>query len=225
MKDVAIFINSYNRLLYLKLLIKWLEGAGHLNIIILDNNSTYPPLLSYLNKISYPVLRLKSNMGYLALYRSGFFNDYLSKNYYVFTDDDIIPTATCPLDAIDYFKSILDKYPHIQKCGFGLKIDDLPDEYRYKEQAIATELASRVGRLEDDVYLAKIDTTFCLYKPHVVDKGYLTDNIARCENSAKTDEPYVARHGTFYIDSSNLSVEEHFYQEHLNPNSVHWSKL
>lgn len=48
---VPIFINSRDRLGVLKKLIDWLLDAGYRNLIILDNNSTYPPLLEYYNNI------------------------------------------------------------------------------------------------------------------------------------------------------------------------------
>jgi|GEM_PF-5770443 len=48
---VPIFINARDRLGVLKKLIDWLLDAGYRNLIILDNNSTYPPLLEYYNKL------------------------------------------------------------------------------------------------------------------------------------------------------------------------------
>ena len=50
-KDVPIFINARDRLGVMKKLIDWLLAAGYRNLIILDNNSTYPPLLEYYNKL------------------------------------------------------------------------------------------------------------------------------------------------------------------------------
>lgn len=48
---VPIFINARDRLGVMKKLIDWLLDAGYRNLIILDNNSTYPPLLEYYNNI------------------------------------------------------------------------------------------------------------------------------------------------------------------------------
>lgn len=50
-RDVPIFINARDRLGVMKRLIDWLLDAGYRNLIILDNNSTYPPLLEYYNNI------------------------------------------------------------------------------------------------------------------------------------------------------------------------------
>ena len=46
-RDIPIFINARDRLGVMKKLIDWLLNAGYRNLIILDNNSTYPPLLEY----------------------------------------------------------------------------------------------------------------------------------------------------------------------------------
>lgn len=50
-RDVPIFINARDRLGVMKRLIDWLLDAGYRNLIILDNNSTYPPLLEYYNNL------------------------------------------------------------------------------------------------------------------------------------------------------------------------------
>ena len=46
-RDVPIFINARDRLGVMKKLIDWLLDAGYRKLIILDNRSTYPPLLEY----------------------------------------------------------------------------------------------------------------------------------------------------------------------------------
>ena len=44
-KDIPIIINNYNRLEMLTKLIHGLENKGYHNLYIIDNQSTYPPLL------------------------------------------------------------------------------------------------------------------------------------------------------------------------------------
>ena len=62
--DTPIIINNYNRLEYLKDLIAWLESAGMKKIYIIDNLSTYPPLLEFYKKIKYTVFKLDKNYVY-----------------------------------------------------------------------------------------------------------------------------------------------------------------
>ena len=44
-KEIPIIINNFNRLTTLRLLTETLTACGYTNIYILDNASTYPPLV------------------------------------------------------------------------------------------------------------------------------------------------------------------------------------
>lgn len=59
--DIPIIINNYNRLTMLKKLIDSLTSRGYTNIVILDNQSTYPPLLEWYAKCQFEVIRLPKN--------------------------------------------------------------------------------------------------------------------------------------------------------------------
>lgn len=56
--DIPIIINNYNRLTMLKKLIDSLTSRGYTNIVILDNQSAYPPLLEWYAKCQFEVIRL-----------------------------------------------------------------------------------------------------------------------------------------------------------------------
>ena len=70
-KSVPIVINNFNRVNTLITLIHGLEIRGYNNIYIIDNNSTYPPLLEYYKDCSYPIYMLNKNIGHLAIKSSG----------------------------------------------------------------------------------------------------------------------------------------------------------
>ena len=53
----------YNRLTYPKNMSEFLSDHG-IEVILIDNNSTYPPLLEWYDKCPYKVHRLKENMGH-----------------------------------------------------------------------------------------------------------------------------------------------------------------
>ena len=74
-KSIPIIINNYNRLTSLKILISSLEKMGYKNLFIIDNASTYPPLLEYYNTCPYKVFRLNNNVGYLALWKTDMIQD------------------------------------------------------------------------------------------------------------------------------------------------------
>ncbi len=70
-RKIPIIINNFNRLDSMKQLIESLEKRGYTNIFIIDNLSTYPPLLEYYNTCKYTVFRLDRNIGMNALWGSG----------------------------------------------------------------------------------------------------------------------------------------------------------
>ena len=67
--DIPIIINNYNRLTMLKKLIDSLTSRGYTNIVILDNQSAYPPLLEWYAKCQFEVIRLPKNYGFKALWK------------------------------------------------------------------------------------------------------------------------------------------------------------
>ena len=147
---------------------------------------------------TFQVLPLNRNAGHTAPWDSMAISLFAHNNYYVLSDPDIIPVEDCPTDAISYFYKILIKYKNIVKVGFGLKIDDLPGYYHLKDVVINWEKQYWDKQTEPRVYLASIDTTFALYKPH---------SYYSLEDSLRTGEPYVARHLPWYQNSNKLFVK------------------
>jgi len=211
---IPIIINNFNRLDYLRRLIHSMETCGLMNIIILDNCSTYPPLLEFYQTCNYQVIPLQQNYGHLALWKSGLYDRY-KWNYFVYTDPDVVPVAECPKDFIVHFKRLLDKSYKLDKIGFGLRIDDLPDTFSLKEKIIAYEKRYWQKKAGAGVYNAPIDTTFALYKP-------LSD-LKRGEvytlNAWRTDSPYLANHLPWHVDSNHLSAEDEYYMQTCNASS------
>lgn len=216
-KDINVFIISFNRLKYLVQLVAWLEKAGFKKINIVDNKSTYPPLLDYLKSSQHTVHYLEKNFGHLAIWECGKFNTIIDNEYYIVTDFDILPVKECPLDVAEYFKNILDKYPKFTKVGFALKIDDLPDYYNYKENVIEWENQFWKDKLAEGLFDASIDTTFAMYRPGI----YPTQK--KWWRSIRTDFPYVARHLPWYEKSDQLDEEDTYYQKNIKNKSSFWS--
>lgn len=215
-KQIPIIINNYNRLTYLQKLIDSLTSRGYNNIYIIDNNSTYPPLLDYYQRCPYTVFRLKKNVGYLALWQTGIFKKF-SRSYYVYTDSDMCIDEGCPDNFMQHFLELHKKYKMAQKVGFGLRIDDLPDCFKNKGKVIDHESRFWSHQMEKGVYKAEIDTTFALYKPFCGGKA------DRYHQTFRTGFPYVIKHLPWYEDSGNLSEEEIYYINSVTQ-STHWSK-
>ena len=211
-KDIPIIINNFNRLTYLKSLINSLTSRGYHNIYILDNKSTYPPLLDYYKTCPFTV----GNLGYKALWISGIFNRF-KDSYYVYTDSDMEISAECPDDFMQHFLDILERYPLTQKVGFGLRIDDLPDHFINKEKVIEHESQFWAKEVKKGIYRADIDTTFALYRPYC--KGVANKYV----EAYRTGFPYLINHLPWYVDTNNMSEEECYYVNHI-AQSTHWSK-
>lgn len=206
-KEIPIVINNFNRLTTLKLLLESLTVRGYKKIYILDNASTYPPLLEFYRTCPFEVIYLNQNIGFKALWKSSakkrFCNDY-----YIYTDSDVIPAEYCPSDFIDYLLVELKKHPLARKVGLSLRIDNLPDFFNNKEKVITWETNYYSNPTKDGLFRAPIDTTFALYRPRV---GL---SRSRFVEAYRTAYPYQAEHMPWYSDSSNLSEEELYYISH-----------
>lgn len=215
-KMIPIIINNYNRLSYLLKLIDSLTKRGYNNIYIIDNNSTYQPLLDYYTKTPYTVFRLTENIGYKALWETEIFKKF-KRSYYVYTDSDLEIDSSCPDDFLEHFCFLLKKYPLAQKIGFGIHIDDLPNCYSHRDKVIKWEEQFWMIEKEPGLYRAAIDTTFALYRPFCF-------GVANCHNETyRLGFPYLVKHLPWYVDSENQTEEEIFYKSSISQ-STHWSK-
>lgn len=215
--SIPIIINNYNRLSMLKQLLSSLEQRGYNNIIILDNCSTFPPLLEFYKETCYRVVFLDENYGFLALWKApGLFKQFKNQ-FYVYTDPDVVLDEGCPDDFMSYFLDVMKRYPACQKVGFGIRIDDLPDCYKEKNYVLWWERRHWEHPYGENLYKARTDTTFALYRPYC--KGGHSSHLV-----LRTGFPYVIRHLPWYLDTDNLSEEEQYYIEHVKKPSM-WSGL
>lgn len=214
-REIPIIINNRNRLTMLQKLIKSLEIRGYSNIHIIDNNSTYKPLLSYYERSSYVIHRIHQNGGYLSLWKTGLIKKY-QQDYFVYTDPDLEIVPECPHDFMQLFFSELKRNKELFKVGFSLRIDDLPDHYQRKQQVIEWEKQFFQKPAGPMFYEAAIDTTFALHKPYMVGGAH---KILTAYRSA---HPYEMRHLPWYVDSSLPDAEEQYYIAHTET-STHWT--
>lgn len=216
-KDLPIIINNYNRVNTLKQLITALENRGYNNIHIVDNKSTYPPLLEFYKKTNHKVHLLNKNYGSKAFWKSGLWLKF-TRGHYVITDSDVVPIDECPDDFLNYFLTLHKKYSKLHKVGLSLKIDDLPDTFKNKNDVYNWEKKYYENPIEPNVFKAPIDTTFALYKPFT--------KLGERDGSTlmfRVNQPYQARHLPWYIDNDNLDEEEVYYLNSLQKRT-HWSR-
>jgi len=216
-KQIPIIINNFNRVESLKQLINGLEKRGYFNIYIIDNLSTYPPLIAYYDTCPYKVFRLNRNIGMNALWLTDIYKKF-KNDFFVYTDSDLVLLEECPDDFMLLFLDTLKEFRFASKVGFSLKIDDLPDHFHLKEEVINYEKQFYMAEQNELLYWAPIDTTFALYRPWGK-RRHAAYNI----EMYRTAYPYMVRHTPWYIDSSNPDEENHNYIK-SSKTATYWTK-
>lgn len=208
-------ITVRDRLSPLEQLVGWLEQLDNARIILLDNDSAYPPLLRYLGASRHEVIRLGRNLGPRSAWLSGVAQRVGMTQPYVVTDPDVVPVEECPLDVLSHLSTVLDRYPDVGRVGVGLRIDDLPPVNPRTEDIVSWESQFWEDEIEPGVYRADVDTTFALYRAGRSVKG---------TGALRMGMPYVARHLAWYEDPAEPSEEERFYQERADPSVNSWNR-
>lgn len=211
-----VFIPIRDRVEPLLLLIEWLELAQSTEIWLIDNASTYPPMLELLASTPHHVVRTGMNLGHRSPWLTGTVQRVSRGRPFVVSDPDIVPDASCPLDAVDHFATILERHPDLHKVGFGLRIDDLPDHYPLASHVRSWEAQFWEKEIEPGLFSAPIDTTFALYRP--------LQGRHDVERAARTGFPYVAAHIPWYSDPHNLSEDEIYYRKCADPTISNWNR-
>ena len=212
--QIPVFINSRDRLGTLRALVNWLKKAGQQRIYILDNDSSYAPLLDYYRHLddhepTVQVLRLKKNLGHTALWDSKVLEILHIDTPYVYTDSDVVPSEECPFDVLGDFLQVLRKYPFLKKVGLALKTDDIT--YFDAEKTREAEKRFYLHEIEPELYFGAVDTTFALYRNYRHYNLYV---------SARTTGKRMARHLPWYYDYENLPEDERYYMEHANKSAT-----
>lgn len=211
--ETPIFIVNFNQVSYLRKQIDWFLRAGYTNLTVIDNNSTFPPLLEYYSAIlkDVDVIRLDRNLGSHALWHAEILKQKGVDGPFVYTDSDIVPDHACPQDLVSHLLRLLDQHPHILKVGPALRIDDLPDIYTFKKEVVTWESQFWKRPVARGLFMAPIDTTLALYRP---------GPAFVYEPALRTGWPYLARHEPWYSDSTP-NEERTFYA--ATAKGSHWT--
>lgn len=206
-RSTPVILVSRDRPVSLGRLVGWLERAGCENIHVVDMDSSSPDLIGYLDSSPHHVHRLSDNRGPHSLWPSGVIASITGGRPFVLSDPDVVPIEECPSDAIEVFADALQRYPTLVKAGFGLQLDDIPDDYEHASDVRAWESQFWRRRIRGRLYSARIDTTFALYR---------SDAEFSLGPAARTGYPYLARHLPWYERSGRLSDEEAYYRAHAS---------
>lgn len=210
--DVPVYIISRDRVTPMQDLIRWLRDAGISRITILDNKSTYEPLLEYYRHLEdgVTVQYMNDNLGPWVFWDRKMHEGTTSP--YVVTDSDVVPADCCPKDLMDKLWGALQRHPTREKAGPGLRIDNLPDSFPGKQGHITAQEQYWKERLDGECFAAGIDTTFAMYKPKAGTSSEMHIGI-------RMDFPYVAEHRPWYMWP--VPEEERYYREHADSGT--WS--
>jgi hypothetical protein len=217
---IPLFIICRDRVRALKKQVKWLEKTKQAKIILVNNDSTFPPLLEYLKKTKHIVHHFQDNLSKWAPWSHSLIEQYPS-DFFAVCDPDMLPTKGCPLDMIGFLVKSLkkEKYGQYHCAGPAYEISDLPDHYKGKQEVLNWESQFWTKPLYGDYqtadfFEAPIDSMFAVFR-----KGGVID-IER--PAIRANYPYVMKHETWYLDSDNPSEEDLWYRGRCDPNRAHW---
>lgn len=210
-----VIINVRDRLTALLDLISWLERMDQENIWLCDNASTYEPMVEFLHSTSHHVVFNEINLGHRGPWLSGLVTELGLDRPFIITDPDVVPCEECPSDVLELFHETLQRYPEVDKVGFSLRLDDLPEHYAHRDDVILWESQFWKNSHPSGFYLAEIDTTFAMYRPG---EGHQNNRALR------TKPPYVARHTPWYQDSAHPTGEQQYYIKHADSLIINWDK-
>lgn len=222
---IPILINNRDRLTTTRQLVDACRRFAEAKAFVVDNASTYGPLLEWYQTEPCPVFRLPDNGGpraawrcldqALAICRA---DDPVDIPFYVVTDSDL-DLAGVPDDVIRELADGLTRHPWAIKAGLSLEINDLPEAYPWRQMVLDRESRFWLEPIDDGRwYRADIDTTFAMYRIAPPWGGGYGPAL-------RAARPYTARHVPWYVDPNQRSDEETYYLEHLSPHGIFWSAL
>jgi glycosyltransferase involved in cell wall biosynthesis len=214
-----VIIPSFNQLYYMKNTIKQLKRFGLENFIILDNGSTYPPLIKWFEQIDAPVIIDLSNPGPRNFFTN---QDIWNKlpNYFIVTDPDLEYSARTPDTLVQDLIEISETFS-LPKIALALDTSDKEEmvpmvedwEVEYWKEIIAR---TKYG---DPIYQAKTDTTFALYNKKFVQRPGLLAWDADFFSAPRVAGRFSCKHWGWYYKKPIPKEEYEYYKN----TATYWS--
>lgn len=212
-RDIPCYICNRNRLDGgFRRLVEWLLKIGMTKVIVIDNQSTFPPLLAYYKEMGGKIdVRVQdANIGPRGFWERKKYHEAINSPY-IYTDCDLVPADFCPDTVIETMLDALNKTEPTtenggRKVAVALRIDNIPDHFCKKHLVVKWESQFWQGErvpYAPAVY-ASVDTTFAMYHP----KQPFT------YTGMRLDSPFVFEHVPWYSDESKPTEEDTFYKEH-----------
>jgi hypothetical protein len=204
----------------MKQLAETMANQNH-EVIILDNASTYEPLLEYYNNCPFKVHRLP-NLGKNALWDSGIYKEV--NEYFVYTDSDL-DVSMVPEDWVEVLMEGFDRFPDLLKSGLSWEENTAPQENpAFALDSMPSSIAWQ-NKLDGGWWGYPIDTSFAINKPQT---PFTISGVRK-------DRPYTGLHLPWHIvlepskDVTKKSVlfddEILYYFEHAENSSFTLPRL
>lgn len=179
---------------------------GLLEVVLLDQGSTYPPMTEYLSKwkaknasvppvsvVHQKACDLKGMVDNVASYVASYLKDHASVEFYVVSDPDLSLRA-CKKDMLQLMTAVMRMCPTVAQVGTSLRMDNIPDSYHLKQKALSFEsmywsksFIMEWKELFVHLFEAPVDTTFAMHRATVPYGRLKTPSI-------RTGAPYMAEH-------------------------------
>jgi hypothetical protein len=212
---IPVIINNRDLLTWTKNMldkIKTLDGVG--DIFIIDNASTYQPLLDWYETNPCEVIRV-DNLGHTAPWLCGLVDKIGAP--YVVTDSDL-GINDLPINTLEFLLNALNQQPDLGKVGLKLDWESIKPEspyYNHLQTYDRTrwENSNVVNGVYTDVH---IDTTFALYNRNDYFVG-----------GGSVIQPYVAKHypWDFTEEERSNDVEFSYYINNASNSSSYKTYL
>lgn len=198
-----VYVNTFNRLTTTRKLCEQIAGLDNAVPVIIDNASTWEPLLDWYQHCPFEVIRLTENLGHHAPWKCGA-TSRPNDGFYCVTDCDL-DLEGVPADLIHVLTVPLVRWtaPPV-KSGVALRINDLP---AWQTQVSGWE--ARFWKNRTGIYYhAPIDTTLAMYRAATPIR--IATRVAGVR-AVRAAGPYTARHMPWYLDPTNLDEENANY--------------
>ena len=213
---IPVYIPTFNNPTYTNNFINQLERLNLSMITVVDNASTYPPMVKLLHEISstYELIRLNENRGPHLLIRDLNYYEKLP-NYFILSDPDIEISRNIPEDFVKTLIEVSEEFK-IGKVGLALAIpseEELLEKFIYldgeKRSLIEWEeqfWENEVGKTShgDSIFLTTLDTTFALYN-----KKYF--NLEDRYKSLRIGGRFTSKHLGSYAKTIVPQEENEYY--------------
>lgn len=198
---IPFYVISFNRISGLENAYRFTTRSSlELDLIILDMGSTYKPFWDYVQEMKFQVHSFKLPRGPRELWTQGHLRNLGTGPFFI--SDGDIDYKYVDSYAFQKMINLSMKYPWIPKVGLALDIEVLPQDDE-GQRIKSWERVNWKYPIEENVYLASLDTTIAYYPERSLTFYY--------RPAIRVAGKYTASHYPWLERPSNYTEEVKFY--------------